>query len=67
MISRSGSDSESPSEAVASAEAEVAGRCGFGTGAAECAGGGSAGIAEVCAGVHGSEPEETGRNPTEPN
>ena len=57
MISRSGSDSESPSEAVASAEAEVAGRCGFGTGAAECAGGGSAGIAEVCAGVHGSEPE----------
>ena len=42
MISRSGSDSESPSEAVASAEAEVAGRCGFGTGAAECAGGGGA-------------------------
>ena len=69
MISRSGSDSESPSEAVASAEAEVAGRCGFGTGAAECAGGGSAGRAEVCAGVPGErarvrniKPEETPRS-----
>ena len=71
MIARSGSDSESHSEAVASAEAEVAGRCGFGTDAVECAGGGGAGRAEVCSGVQGSEPEceilNRKKKPTKPH